>query len=116
MNIKNSIKKYIVPIVLSILLILAATHKGIIAYSTSEEVTFTVTDKERVTNSNDSSTYLIFTDKGTFKNIDTIWYWKWNSSDLYGNIEKGKTYKAKVYGFRFGLLSWYENIVEVTEL
>ena len=88
----------------------------IIAYSTDELVVFNVKDKERVvTGSGDSMTskYLVYTDKGVYENTDTIWYWKWNSSDVYNDLEVGKTYQVKVYGFRIPFLSWYKNVVEV---
>ncbi len=88
------------------------SFKMIVAYSTDEYVVFTLEDKERIVKQS-SSKYIIFTDKGTFQNTDTIFYWKWNSSDLYGNMKRGKTYKAHVYGFRFGLFSWYKNIISI---
>lgn len=85
-------------------------------YGTDEYVTFTVEDKERVVKSNGETTtsaYLIFTEAETFKNSDTIFYWKWNSSDIYGSLKRGSTYRARVYGFRFGLLSMYRNVISV---
>ena len=88
-----------------------------IAYGTNEYVTVTVADKERVVNSSNqgtSSKYIIFTtDSDTFENTDTIFYWKWDSSDLYASLKKDQTYRAHVYGFRVGLLSWYQNIISV---
>jgi hypothetical protein len=38
---------------------------------------------------------------------------KFNSSDIYNQLEKGKKYRIKVYGFRIPFLSWYKNIIEV---
>lgn len=99
------------------LVVLVLSAKAFFAYGTDEYVTFTVTDKERIVNNTSEGTrskYLVFTDKGTFENTDSLFYWKWNSSDLYGRIRKGETYKAHVYGFRVGFLSWYKNIVSVS--
>jgi hypothetical protein len=82
---------------------------------TKDTVTFTVEDKERITESTGeggtSSKYLIFTDKETFENTDTMLHGKFNSSDVYGRLKEGKTYTCEVYGIRSGLFSMYRNIV-----
>jgi hypothetical protein len=62
------------------------------------------------------STYLIYTDHGVFRNDDAGWFLKYNSSDFYGNLDKDKYYKLKVYGFRISILSMYPNIVRMKEL
>jgi hypothetical protein len=84
-------------------------------YGTDEYVTFTVVEKERVAES-DSARYLIFTDGEVFENTDSLWYWKWRSSDIYGNIKEGKTYNAHVYGWRVPFFSWYRNIIKMEEV
>lgn len=87
---------------------------ALIAYNTDEFVTFTVEEKERITSrDNTDSKYLIFTDKGVYQNTDTIWYFKFNSSDVYGELKAGETYDAHVYGFRVPFFSWYKNIISV---
>jgi hypothetical protein len=82
---------------------------------TKDTVTFTVTDKERITESSTdggtTSKYLIFTDTETFENTDTMLYGKFNSSDVYGRLKEGKQYTCEVYGWRIGLFSTYRNIV-----
>lgn len=67
---------------------------------------------ERVVNG-DSSSYLVYAEGETFRNSDSLWHWKWDSSDLHGTFKQGGTYRAKVYGWRVKFLSWYRNIVEV---
>ena len=57
------------------------------------------------------STYLIYTDHGVFRNDDAGWHMKFNSSDLYGNLDKGESYRLTVYGWRIPILSMYPNIV-----
>ena len=92
---------------------------GIYAHTTDEVVQFTVKDKERVVESSQEGTksyYLIYTDNGEYKNEDSLWYLKWDSASVYGQLERGKTYEAHVYGFRLGFLSMYPNIVSVEEL
>ena len=79
-------------------------------YSSEQTVEFTVKHKERV-----QGIYLIYTDKEVFQNIDNMLFWKFNSSDIYGRIDKGKTYKAKVNWYRIPFLSWYRNIIEIKE-
>lgn len=78
----------------------------------------TVTDKQRATQGA-SSMYLVFTKDlngkvRVFKNVDSKFELKWNSSDMQGELEVGKTYDIKAYGIRFGLTSSYENIIKVT--
>ena len=84
-------------------------------YFTREDVTFDVTKTERVVDK-DSSKYLIYTKNETFENTDTIWYLKFNSSDIYGKIKNDKKYSATVYGFRIQFLSMYRNIIDIKEI
>jgi hypothetical protein len=88
----------------------------VIPLTTQDTVTFTVTDKDRVTERNGesiTSRYLIFTETETFQNADSLIFFKFNSSDVYGQIKKGETYTAEVYGFRIPFLSAYRNIKSI---
>jgi hypothetical protein len=78
-------------------------------------VEFTVKDKERI-HSGNTSYYLIYTDIETFKCTDNLFYGKWNSSDMYGSLERGKRYKAQVIGWRIPFLSMYRNIVKMKQI
>lgn len=60
--------------------------------------------------------YLVYTDKGTFKVEDTIAYFNWKSSDLWGSISKNSTYEFTTVYWRVPIFSWYENIVKVKEI
>lgn len=80
-----------------------------------EPVTITVTDKERVTDSNGSK-YLIFTEQGTFEVTDSLVATRWNSSDVYGEIEEGGTYTATRQGWRVPFMSLYPNLLDVEEV
>ena len=80
----------------------------------------TVTDKQRTLQGQDSM-YLVFTKEANgkvrvFKNVDSKMELKWNSSDLQGELEIGKTYMVKSYGIRFPFTSSYQNIVSVNEV
>lgn len=80
----------------------------------------TVTDKD-VRNYNNSSKYLVFTktedgETRVFSVEDSLLRFRWNSSDVYGEIEVGKTYRFTVVGFRIEILSMYENIIDFEEI
>ncbi len=49
-------------------------------------------------------------EKEIFENSDSLFQWKWNSSDFQQELEIGKTYTFKVYGYRVPFLSWFRNI------
>ncbi|TVQ83321.1 MAG: DUF1523 family protein [Micavibrio sp.] len=88
-------------------------------YGTQDQVTFTVTDKERlVARDGGSAKYLVSTrdTQGgieVFENTDALLQWKFNSSDIQAKLEVGGTYDAQVYGWRVPFLSMYRNIVDV---
>lgn len=88
-------------------------------YYKQRTVTATVTDKERVCDSATSDGsggfdqdcyYLIFTDNGTFKVTDSLIIGRFDSSDVYGRFRRDRTYRFKVYGWRFGCTSSYPNV------
>lgn len=82
---------------------------------TVETVTATVTDKT-VKRSGETDKYLVFTDQETFENTDEWLAGKFNSSDVYGRIKVGKTYKFTVRGWRIPFFSSYRNITEAVEV
>ena len=81
-------------------------------YGTDEYVQCTVEKSERVVEGS-SSKYLIFCTEEVFQNSDSLWYWKWNSSDFYRDIREGESYRFKVYGWRIPFFSMYRNIIEI---
>ena len=60
--------------------------------------------------------YLIFTRQGVFKDTDNIWLWKWNSSDLFGQLLPGHTYRCKVHGVRNRFTSGYPDLMSCTQV
>jgi hypothetical protein len=97
--------------VLSLFCAYPVAYKGSVS-----TITFTVTDKERVTYSNGEGTtskYLIYTDGEVFENTDSFLFGKFNSSDVYGKLEKGKNYTATVAGWRIPFLSSYRNVISI---
>jgi hypothetical protein len=95
-----------------------------ISTSTVEDVTFTVTKSERVTYKHGDdydSKYLIWTTKadGTdevFEDTDTMWFGKFNSSDLYGKLKPCHTFNAQVNGWRMPMWSTYRNILKAHDV
>ncbi|MHA1480754.1 MAG: hypothetical protein ACTSQZ_04980 [Candidatus Thorarchaeota archaeon] len=83
-------------------------------YQSKERVTITVEDKG-VKRSGESDTYLIYTNKGTFEITDMIFAGYFKSSDDYGKIKVGKTYRCSCYGWRIGAFSMYKNLKSCKE-
>ncbi|MEC3606683.1 hypothetical protein P9126_06685 [Bacillus glycinifermentans] len=102
-----------------IALVVVAPLFTIASYNNENTYVIKVTDKETKT-SGDSSKYLIFgeDEEGNakvFENTDALFARKFNSSDLYTEIEVGRTYEFKTIGFRVPFMSMYENIMTVKE-
>ena len=80
----------------------------------------TVTDKSVKRNKNEDK-YLIFCKNQSNETVvyeitDSLLSGRFNSSDIYGEIEVGKTYRFTVAGFRNPLFSWYPNIYKAEEI
>ena len=105
------------------LVVIAVTAFPVLNFSNDHKYTVTITDKERVTiqfvakDSSTDSKYLIYGEDENgktyvFEDTDTLFRWKFNSSDVYGALKEGETYELTVIGFRNHLLNWYENIID----
>ena len=100
-------------IVILFVVVLTATY-GILWLKSCAVETFKVEDKERVYYPDrGDSKYLIFTNRGVFENTDTIFKMKFNSSDVYGKLKRGRIYTVEACGWRVQPLSWYKNIIKV---
>lgn len=85
--------------------------------TTRAQVQITVTEKERVTKNSDSK-YLVWADledgrEEVFENTDEWFLGKFNSSDLYGDLEVGQAYCVEVVGWRIPIFSMYRNILRM---
>lgn len=102
------------------LLVILGIYTASSYFGSDRDVTFAVKDKQRVcsssSNGSSSCKYLIYTSAGTFENTDSITSGKFNSSDVFGDITIGHTYKAHVRGWRSGFLSMYPNILSINEV
>ena len=103
-------------VIISIVLVLGVIIiEPIVLRTTKHNARITVTDKD-TKRSGDTDKYLIYTKEGTYEITDTIAFWRFDSSDLYGKIEIGKTYDCEVAGWRVPFLSAYENIITAEEV
>lgn len=64
----------------------------------------------------DDELYLINCDGTTYKISDLLWKGKFNSADIYGNLEIGKKYELSISGYRWSYFSKYQNINEYKEI
>jgi hypothetical protein len=101
-------------LILVAVMIIGSIFLSIAGYQNKQTIKTRVTDKERITqNSGDkiNSFYIIYTEAGTFKLEDDMFYGNFNSSDWYGQIHRDSTYTFETVGYRVGILSSYPNIV-----
>ena len=97
-----------------IVLVLAAVVFGypIAKWTSTDTINIKVEKTERI-NDGESSRYLVYTDDETFENTDSILFFKFDSSDVYGHLKEGQTYTVKVAGWRWKLTSSYRNIISI---
>ncbi len=96
--------------------LLYATGLYFIQYSNEETIEITVKDKYIKRKSNDDIYMVVSENDDTYKIIDMIFIGKFNSTDLYNQLEVGKTYKITVTGIRNNFLSEYKNINKIEEM
>jgi hypothetical protein len=58
--------------------------------------------------------YVVFGTEGeVFKNVDSVWFWKWDSASVQAKMQVGKTYTVRASGYRIPFFSMKPNIIEV---
>ncbi len=105
-------------VVLILLFVAVLVIGGLMARTTQDSVEVTVVKTERVSTGSGESLshkYLVFTTDETFENTDSVWYGKFNSSDLHGKLAPGR-WRFQVYGYRIPVVSAYRNIVSATRI
>lgn len=88
--------------------------KMLFVYGTQQDREITIKKMERVMFSNNSK-YLIYTEDGVYENVDSILRMKFNSADVYGQLQNGRTHICDTYGWRVPFFSMYPNIVSCRE-
>ncbi|MGW0065363.1 hypothetical protein ACWDTT_36320 [Streptosporangium sandarakinum] len=103
------------PLIGFAVVVLIALGIGLAKASTSHTEVLQIRDKQRVCDggSNGSCRYLIWTDQGVHENTDSMLAGKWDSSDVQGALQIGRTYEVDVRGWRIPFLSSYPNITAV---
>lgn len=90
-----------------------------IKYGNIQTIEIKVKDKyiKRGRNSESKDKYLIVdTDKNTYQITDLTLIGKWNSTDLYNELEIGKKYEITTSGVRNQFWSMYQNINKIREI
>lgn len=104
-----------------IAVIVAVVAVPVMNFTNDHQYTITITDKERVATQvaegQTDSKYLIYGEDENgktyvFEDTDTLFRWKFNSSDVFGALKEGETYELTVIGFRVHIFNWYENIID----
>lgn len=86
----------------------------LLAWTSRRHVIATVDHIERVYYPKKlKSLYLVFTDKGVFRNQDSWAFLSFDSSDVYSKLERGSTYKFTIYGYRNRWNSEYPNVLKI---
>lgn len=113
-------------LVIGIMLLLGCIP-GIVKTTDEHWETVTIMAKD-IKNKSDDSKYLVWADKvkpcsycgepksTVYEITDSLFMGRFDSSDLYGEIEVGKTYQIRIAGQRWPLFSWYQNIYEIKEV
>lgn len=87
-----------------------------ITYGNVQTLEITVKDKYIKRSGSEKDKYLVVdTDGNTYEITDLTFKGKWNSTDLYNQLDIGQTYKIETSGIRNGFLSLYPNINKVEE-
>lgn len=116
---------YLTEITAIALVVIPVIAFPVISFSNDHAYTVTITDKERVTTQvaegQTDSKYLIYGEDENgktyvFEDTDTLFRWKFNSSDVFGALKEGETYELTVIGFRVHIFNWYENIIDFKEV
>lgn len=87
-----------------------------IEYQNEESVEITVKDKYLKKYSKDDLYLVVSEDGETYKIEDLLFKGKFNSTDLYNQLDIGKTYKITTTGIRLQFLSMYKNINKIEEI
>lgn len=86
-----------------------------IRYGNNQTIEITVKDKY-IKNGSQSGKYLIVdSNNNTYQVTDLFFKGKFNSTDIYNQLEIGKTYRVEISGKRIHIFSWYQNINKVIE-
>lgn len=96
-------------IIISVIFIKIAT----IGYSNKEVIVIEIKDKY-IKRLNDKDVYMVVDgDNNTYQITDLFFIGKFNSTDIYNNLNIGQAYFVEVTGVRNRFFSWYRNINKI---
>jgi hypothetical protein len=102
---------------IAVLIAALMTGSALYHFATKTPAVIKVTGKEAIAGTSETSgKYLIYTETEVLENSDSIWALKWNSSDVYRKIERGRCYRTSIWGYRIPFLSVYRQIDQVKEV
>jgi len=102
-------------VVITIIVIFFLLCFGIYKFAyamTSGEESITVKEKWVKYHGDDAKYLVSSTDGEVFEITDSFFRWRFDSSDLYADLEPGMTCSIQTQGWRFPFFSDYKNIIE----
>jgi len=115
-NVKGAVGCILATVVLLVLLVVLP----IVWNVHREEATVTVVERMTVS-PGDAQHYLVSCEiegqsgRHVLIVADSLWYWRWNSSDVWSNLEVGKQYRVTTAGYRIPIMSRWKNIIRYEE-
>lgn len=113
---KSGVNALVAVVLVGIAALITFVYQYTQNYHNDHWATCHVTKADIKPNSGDKGggTYRVYTDNcGTLRNTDARFRGKWDSADVWQQIEPGKTYRLHLAGTRFAFWSWFPNIIEV---
>ena len=103
---------YFLVVVVGLGLIIGPTA---IEYSNNQVIEITIKDKYVKSGSKSGKYLIVDSNNNTYQVTDLLFKGKFNSTDIYNQLEIGKTYRVEISGKRIHIFSWYQNINKVIE-
>ena len=104
-------KKIVRLLATTVFLTIILLSTGCVGYMNEQTVECTIKDKWiKRPSGNEDELYLVNCGGKTYKIEDLLFLGKFNSADIYGNLEIGKKYRISTTGYRWGYFSEYQNI------
>ena len=85
----------------------------IINYTGNEDKIIHIKNVTTISNGSGKTKYKVFAKEGVFENVDRLFIWKFNSSDLQNEMLVKKVCKVHLMGHRIPILSDYKNITKI---
>lgn len=93
-----------------------AIYFSTVEYQNEETIEITVKDKY-IKRNGEHDLYLVVSSNGdTYKIEDLLWKGKFNSTDLYNQLDIGNKYEITVTGIRLQYFSMYKNINKIEKI